>query len=91
MALYALDKGKSAAEVRGKSRITVAEDDGKYATVGLKPNRGSTGVTDFWPKKLAETERDTIRKLMHSCQEVAKGYLPSTDVWGLLIAQLLGV
>jgi negative regulator of replication initiation len=34
--LYALDDAKRAAEVRGKTRITVAEDKGKYATVGLK-------------------------------------------------------
>jgi hypothetical protein len=90
MALHALDKGKRAAEVRGKSRITVAEDDGKYTTVGLKPRRGSTGVSEFWPKKLGETERHVIRKLMSRCQEVAKGYLPSTEVRGLLFAQLLG-
>ena len=49
--LYAFDKGKSSSEVRGKTRITVAEDNGKYTTVGLKPNRGSTGITECWPKK----------------------------------------
>ena len=90
MALYALDKGKRVSEVRGKSRITVAEDNGKYATVGLKPRRGSTGVSEFWPEKLGETDREVIRKVMSRCQEVAKGYLPSTEVRGLLFAQLLG-
>jgi hypothetical protein len=90
MALYALDKGKRVSEVRGKSRITVAEDNGKYATVGLKPRRGSTGVSEFWPEKLGDTDREVIRKVMSRCQEVAKGYLPSTEVRGLLFAQLLG-
>ena len=47
--LYALDKGKSYAEIRGKTRIPVAEDNGKYTTVGLKPNRGWTGITESWP------------------------------------------
>ena len=88
--LHALDKGKTSAEVRGKTRITVAEDNGKYTTVGLKPNRGSTGITEFWPKKLSQKERDTIRKLMSRCEEVAKGYLPSKELRGLRIAQLLG-
>lgn len=30
-------KGESPAAVGGKTRITVAEDDSKYTTVGLKP------------------------------------------------------
>ena len=90
MALYALDKGKRVSEVIGKSRITVAEDNGKYATVGLKARRGSTGVSEFWPEKLGETDREVIRKVMSRCQEVAKGYLPSTEVRGLLFAQSLG-
>lgn len=88
--LYALDKGKSSSEVRGKTRITVAEDDGKYATVGLKPNRGSTGITECWPKKLSKLDRDRIIKLMTRCEEVAKGFLPSNEIRGLRIAQILG-
>ena len=87
--LYALDKGKSSAEVRGKTRIPVAEDDGKYTMVGLKPNRGHTGITESWPKKLSRVDRDTIIKLMTRCEEVAKGYLPSNEIRGLQIAQLL--
>ncbi|KAI2498078.1 hypothetical protein MHU86_16388 [Fragilaria crotonensis] len=43
--LYALD-GSQKAEVRGKARVTVAEDDGKYITVGLKPNRGRKGISN---------------------------------------------
>jgi hypothetical protein len=88
--LYALDKGKSSAEVLGKTRIPVAEDDGKYTTVGLKPNRGRTGITESWPKKLSRVDRDTIIKLMTRCEEVAKGYLPLNEIRGLQIAQLLG-
>jgi hypothetical protein len=88
--LDALDKGKRCAEIRGKARIPVAEDDGKYTTVGLKPNRGSTGITEFWPKKLGRGDKDTIIKLMTRCEEVANGYLPSKEIRGLRIAQLLG-
>ena len=58
--LYALDAAKCAAEVRGKTRITVAEDDGKYATVGLKANRGSTGVSEIWPQKLSVGDRTLL-------------------------------
>ena len=36
--LYALDGSRTKAEVRGKKRVTVAEDGGNYITVGLKPN-----------------------------------------------------
>jgi hypothetical protein len=88
--LYALDRGKRSAEVRGKTRITVAEDDGKYATVGLKPNRGSSGITEFWPKSLSAKEKDAIRRLMNRCENAAKRYLPSNEIRGLRIAQLLG-
>ena len=42
--LYALDQANAKTEVRGKKRIAVAEDDGKYTTVGLKANRGSKGI-----------------------------------------------
>ena len=88
--LYALDKGKSYAEIRGKTRIPVAEDDGKYTTVGLKPNRGCKGITESWPNKLSGVDKDTIIKLMTRCEEVAKGYLPSNEVRGLQMAKLLG-
>jgi hypothetical protein len=88
--LYALDDAKRAAEVRGKTRITVAEDDGKYATVGLKPNRGSIGVSEIWPQKLTIGNRNSIRKLMARCEEAAKGYIPSNELRGLRIAQVLG-
>ena len=88
--LYALDNAKNAAEFRGKSRITVAEDDGQYTTVGLRANRGSTGVSECWPKNLGDYDRDVIRKLMTACEECAKGYIPSNEVRGFRIAQLLG-
>jgi hypothetical protein len=81
--LHALDKGKGAPEVRGKTRIAVAEDDGKYTTVGLKPNQSSTGITESWPKKLSQVDRDRIKKLMRRCEEVAKGYVLSNEVRGL--------
>jgi hypothetical protein len=61
--LYALDKGKSYAELRGKTRIPVAEDNGRYSTVGLKPNRGWTGITESWPSKLSGLDKETIIKL----------------------------
>ena len=86
MALYALENSQTRAEVRGKKRIPVPEDDGKYTTVGLKPNRGSSGITDLWPKKLQESARRKICKSM----KVAKGYLSSNEMRGLQIAQLLG-
>jgi hypothetical protein len=88
--LYALDKGKSYAELRGKTRIPVAEDNGRYTTVGLKPNRGWTGITESWPSKLSGLDKERIIKLMTRCEEVAKGYLPSNELRGLKIAQLLG-
>ena len=88
--LYALDDAKRAAEVRGKTRMTVAEDNGKYVTVGLKPNRGSVGVSEIWPQKLSIADRNSIRKLMARCEEAAKGYIPSNELRGLRIAQVLG-
>jgi hypothetical protein len=88
--LYALDNAKQTPEVCGRTQITVAEDNGKYATVGLKPNRGSTGVSEIWPKKLSIGNRKSIRKLMSRCEEAARRYLPSNELHGLHIAQLLG-
>ncbi|KAI2506781.1 hypothetical protein MHU86_7676 [Fragilaria crotonensis] len=49
-ALHALEDAESKAEVRGIKRVPVAEDNGKYTTVGLKPNRGSTGIIESWRK-----------------------------------------
>ncbi len=72
------------------TRITVAEDNGKYATVGSKPNRGSVGVSEIWPEKLTNADRNSIRKLMAGCEEAAKGYIPSNKLCGLHIAQVLG-
>jgi hypothetical protein len=46
-------------------------------TVGLKPNRGHTGITESWPNKLSNADKCKIVKLMKRCKEVAKGYLPS--------------
>jgi hypothetical protein len=89
-ALYALDKVKSCAEIRGNTRVPVAEDDGKYTTIGLKPNRGCTGIRESWPNKLGRVDKDALIKLMTRCEEVAKGYLPSKELRGLKIAQLLG-
>ena len=88
--LYALDKGKSTAEIQGKTQIPVAEDDGKYTTIGLKPNRCSTGITESWPTNLSRVNKDQIIKLMTRCQEVVNGYLPSNELQGLQITKLLG-
>ena len=88
--LYALDRAKRAAEVRGKTRITVAEDGGKYVTVGLKPNRMVPGITEFWPKSLSPEKKHAIQVLMKRCEHVAKGYLPSSEIRGLRAAQVLG-
>jgi hypothetical protein len=89
-ALYALEDTQRTAEVRGKTRIPVPEDDGKYITVGLKPNRNSTGITDSWPKTLSSDHRRRICRLMIQCEEVGKGYVSSNEMRGLRIAQLLG-
>ena len=87
--LYALEATKGKAEVRGKSRIPVAECNGKYTTVGLKPNRGSKGITDSWPKQLSTLDRERIWKLMTACEEAGKGYLNSEALRGLRSAQSL--
>ncbi len=58
----------------------MAEDDGKYATVGLKPNRSSTGDSGIWPQKLTIGDRNLIRQLMTRCEEAAKGYIPSNEL-----------
>jgi hypothetical protein len=88
--LHAVDKAKRSTETRGKARIPVAEDHGKYTTVGLKPNRGHAGITESWPSKLSDLEKYEIVKLMKRCEEVAKGYLPSNELRGIQIAKLLG-
>jgi hypothetical protein len=69
--------------VRGIKRIPVAEDDGKYTTVGLKPNRGSTGIIESWPKRLSEWNKSQIRDLMKRCHEVARGFISGNDLRGL--------
>ena len=68
----------------------MAEDNGKYATVGLKPNRATIGVSEIWPKTLSDVHRDLIRKFLRRCEENAKGYLPSNELCGLRKAQILG-
>jgi hypothetical protein len=55
----------------------IAECDGKYTTVGSKPNRGSPGIKDSsWPKKkLSISAQKTICNLMTRCEDVvAKEY-----------------
>jgi hypothetical protein len=42
--LHALNQANPKTEVCREERIPVAEDDGKYTTVGLKANRGSKGI-----------------------------------------------
>jgi hypothetical protein len=86
-ALYALEDAQTKAGVRGIKRIPVAEDDGKYTTVGLKPNRGSTGVTESWPKRLSEWNKTQIRDLMNRCHEVTQAFIPGNDLRGLRSAQ----
>jgi hypothetical protein len=87
-ALYNLEDSQTKAEVRGMKRIPVAEDDGKYTTVGLRPNRGSTGITESWPKTLDEWSKSRIRELMTICHDVAKAYVPGGEIRGLRSAQL---
>jgi hypothetical protein len=86
-ALHALEDAESKAEVRGIKRVPVAEDNGKYTTVGLKPNRGSTGIIESWPKRLSDWSKTQIRDLMKRCHEVAKGFIPGNDLRGLRSAQ----
>lgn len=87
--LYALDGSQTKAEVRGKTRVTVAEDDGKYITVGLKPNRGRKGISESWPKKLSNVDQKKICNLMSTCQDVAKGYVPANELRGLQFAKMM--
>jgi hypothetical protein len=89
-ALYALDRGKKCAEVRGKRRIPVAEDYGRYTTVGLKPNRFQKGVCDSWPAGLSDANKEEIIKLMKGCHDAAMGYLRSNELRGLGVAKTLG-
>jgi hypothetical protein len=79
-ALYALEDAQTKAEVQGKKRVHVAEDDGKYTTVGLKPSRGSTGITESWPKTLSEWSKSQVRDLIKRCHEMAKGFIPGDDL-----------
>ena len=70
--------------------MTMAEDDGKYITVGLKPNRGRKGISESWPKKLKDEDRTSILKLMTNYEEVAKGFVQADELRGLRVAQLMG-
>jgi hypothetical protein len=85
--LFDLEKAKKNPEKRGKKRIPVAEDDGKYTTVGLKPNRGSKGIVDSWPADFAEENKSQIMKLMIGCENVAKGYIASDELRGVKSAR----
>ena len=67
----------------------MAENDGKHATVGLKPNRGRPGIVESWPKKLSGIDKQTLKKLMSRCQNIADGYLQSNELRGIQITQLL--
>ena len=87
--LYALDGSRTKSEVRGKKRVTVAEDDGKYITVGLKPNRGSKGISELWPTKLSDVDKQKICNLMSVCEDVAKGYVPANELRGLQFAKMM--
>jgi hypothetical protein len=87
--LYALEDAQTIAEVRGKNRLTIAECDENYTNVGSKPIRNDPGITDSWPKKLSISARKSICNLMTRCEEVAKGYIPSNEMRGLQIVQLL--
>ena len=92
--LYALDKAKVKADTRGKKRVAVPEDVGKYATVGLKPIRfrkqGSPGVGEFWPESLSKDDREQILMLMKRVEHTASRYLPPNDLRGIRAAKLLG-
>lgn len=88
--LYALENAQPSSEKRGKERLAVPEDNGKYITVGLKPNRGSRGINECWPKKLKKHHRMQIRNIMTRCEEAAKGYVKSNELRGLRMAQLFG-
>jgi hypothetical protein len=88
--LHALDQANAKTEVRGKKRIAVAEDDGKYTTVGLKANRASTGIRESWPKMFSQDDKEEITKLMIGCEEVANGFLPPDELRGFRAAKVLG-
>ncbi len=87
--LYALDDSQTKAEVRGKTRVTVAEDDGKYITVGLKPNRGKRGIFRIVAKKVERRWHKKICQLISTCQDVAKGYVPANELRGLQFAKMM--
>jgi hypothetical protein len=78
--LHALDRANAKTEVHRKKRIAVAEDNGKYTTVGLKANRGSKGIRESWPKTFSKYDKKEIIKLMTGCEEVANGFLPPEEL-----------
>jgi hypothetical protein len=88
-ALRKLDDTKTTSEKRGQTRIPCAENDGKYVTVGLKPNRSRPGVVESWPSKLSDFDKDKIHSLMKRCQHVANGFIRSTELRGLRLANLI--
>jgi hypothetical protein len=88
--LSALNKAKGFAKKCWEKQITVPEGNNlNYVTVGLKPNTGSPGILDSWPKKLSAENKDRVIKLMNGCQEVANGYLPCEELRGIQIAKRL--
>jgi hypothetical protein len=56
-ALKRLDDAKTTSEKRGKTQIPCAENDGKYVTVGLKPNQGKPDILESWPNKLSNFDK----------------------------------
>ena len=88
--LHALHTATAGTETQGKLQIVVAEDGGKYATVGLKPSRGSTGIRESWPRNFAQGDKKEVIKLMTACKEVARSYLPSHVLRGIENAKRLG-
>jgi hypothetical protein len=88
--LDALHDATARGEKMGKKRIPVAEENDKYFTVGLKPNRNSKGIDESWPKDVAEEDREEMVHLMTRCEHLGKGYLPSDDLRALDEAALLG-
>jgi hypothetical protein len=66
------------------------EDGGKYAIVGLKPSRGSTGIRESWPLKFAQANKKQAIMLMTACKEAARSYLPSHVLRGIRNAKRLG-
>jgi hypothetical protein len=77
-----VNKAKNSAETRERARIPVTEGKGKFTTIGLKPNRGLTGIKESWPDKLSETNQCNVVNLMNTIEEVAKGYIPSDALRG---------